>query len=234
MVSSPAAGAPLPPSPGLAVEWHLSKVGGGAAAVLSGLRVRCEPLNAVPLPSEAAAVLSEAACGAVGLFHSWAAQVMQRSSANLLQLCTMHSDARSVAAALQQLRPLLGPDDGDEGSGLAAAGGRLAALQQAIGLQLSSGIDESAASFFALLPDKYWAPSRKDASAARPEGGAAAEGAAGEYMQRLVSELLAPAAKSLRKLDPASAEELLPTIVDASLDSCVHTFSRSHASYCRS
>ena len=218
----PSGSAPLPATLEPAVAWHLSRVGSGVVGVLRGLRARCEVLEADRAEQAAAAAqVGEVAGVAVDLFHSWAAQVFQRERCGLLELCTLHSDSLAVGAALESLRPLIGVNANVKEDALGAAAGRLAALQQAIGNHLSDGLEESAASFWELLPEKYWNPKKDDKSAAA--GAESSElkgrGEAGEYMKRLVDELIAPGAKTLLKLDPATAKELLPRIVGGSLES---------------
>ncbi len=260
----PSGAAPLPSSFEAPVPWHLSKVGSGVVGILHGLRVRCTAVEAAAPAAELAVAtvmqIAEIAGVAVCLFQSWAAQVFQRERCSLLELCTLHSDSLAVSNALASLRsrPLLATsrrgsasagveamaasskshavagDELDDTDALNAAIARLAALQQAIGNHLSDGLEESAASFWELLPDKYWSPSSKkhddirranapDAASGleQPSGGGAgqADASTGEYMRRLVEELLAPGAKTLLKLDPVTAQELLPRIVGGSLDS---------------
>ena len=256
----PSGAAPLPSSFKPPVAWHLSKVGSGVVGILQGLCARCETLEAVAPHAElgdaAVAQVGEVAGVAVCLFHSWAAQVFQRERCSLLELCTLHSDSLAVSAALESLRQIAkssssssgdaagasasGAEGGSEATeqdgALAAAIARLSALQHAISNHLSDGLEESASSFWELLPDKYWCPSSKKAadgskrsqargeqaesSAPGPHGGSGGgAGGAGEYMQRLVGDLIAPGTKTLLKLDPATARELLPRIVGGSLES---------------
>ena len=261
----PSGAVPLPSSFEAPVAWHLSKVGSGVVGILHGLRARCAAVEAAAPGTELAAAtvaqIAEIAGVAVCLFQSWAAQVFQRERCSLLELCTLHSDSLAVSNALALLRsrPLLDISRRDvaETAADAVAGNsasdaiaddvvydtdvlysaiaRLTALQQAIGNHLSNGLEQSAASFWELLPDKYWSPSSKSfddsrRTNAKDTAGASAQctdvgngsdvdRSAGEYMRRLVEELLAPGAKALLKLDPATAQELLPRIVSGSLES---------------
>ena len=261
----PSGAVPLPSTFEAPVAWHLSKVGSGVVGILHGLHVRCAAVEAAAPGTALAAVtvaqIAEITGVAVCLFQSWAAQVFQRERCSLLELCTLHSDSLAVgnALALLQSRPLLDisrRDDTDTAVDAVAANSvseviagdevydtdvlnsaiaRLAALQLAIGNHLSNGLQQSAASFWELLPDKYWSPSSKSIDNTRRTNASDAAGAsaqstdvgngsevsplAGEYMRRLVEELLAPGAKALLKLDPATAQELLPRIVSGSLES---------------
>jgi hypothetical protein len=258
----PSGAAPLPSSFEAPVPWHLSKVGSGVVGILHGLSVQCTAVEAAAPGVELAVAtvmqIAEIAGVAVCLFQSWAAQVFQRERCSLLELCTLHSDSLAVRNALASLRsrPLLATSrrgsvstgvgamatsstshavagEVNDADALNAAIARLAALQQAIGNHLSDGLEESAASFWELLPDKYWSPSSQkyddsrrmdtpDAASGlvQPSGGSGqADAPTGEYMRRLVEELLAPGAKTLLKLDPVTAQELLPRIVGGSLDS---------------
>jgi hypothetical protein len=157
-----------------------------------------------------------------GMFHSWAAQLLQRESLGLMELCTLYSDTAGVQATLLSLcqpsRHRAATDDGKAApdDALESCSARLGLLHVTLRERIERDIVRSANSFFALLSQKHWCPAGRKVT---PVPGDDERRAlpAGEWAQRMVTQLMAPAYKSLAALEPQTAQELTPTFIELPL-----------------